>query len=346
MAYGGKPFRKIQISNVEGTPGTPEAATEILFGMLTQMVHDMVLHTPEQDRGVLAKNVETPFRVSDDPGEIVIEGELYDRLMVFICANAIRGNVTPTQPDNVNEPNHYLWEFSPTMTAPNTPDQTNGIDTFTIEWGDNIGAFEMEFAYTISVEITGEPNEPIMVSWTISGRQITATTFTGALTAPTAAYFPFNLSTFYIDTSYAGIGGTAKAGYLRAFTYTFETQFTPLRAADGNFYFTQLQENVKAPTLEMTVYRDDTIYAAELVKFLAYSTTYIRIALSSETEMDSGQSNPPYIYIDGAFKYTEIPELEDEDGTVVTSVTAEGWYDATAAQMMTISVGTTMDAYE
>jgi hypothetical protein len=347
MARALRAFRKIQISNVEGTPGTAEAATEVFLGMLTQMVHDQLLHTPDHDRGVLAQLYEAPFRVSDDPGEIEIEVELYDRLMVFICANAVRGNVTPTQPDNINEPLHYLWVFEPNMTSPNTPDETNGIDTFTTEWGDNVGAWEMEHTYTISFEITGEPNEPVMISWTISGWQITATTFTGALTAPAVAYFPSNLATFFIDTSYAGIGGTQLTGFLRAWTYTFETQFVKLRAADGTFYASGLLENKKSPVLEMTFYRDSTNYEAELTKFLAVpqTTTYIRIALLSHTEMDIAQDNPPYIYIDGAYLYTEFPELEDEDGTVVSTVTATGRYDATAAKMMTISVGTTMAAF-
>lgn len=345
MARALRAMRKIQISNVEGTPGTAEAATEVFLGMLTQMVHDMVLHTPDHDRGVLAEVYEAPFRVSDDPGEIEMEVELYDRLMNFICANSIRGNVTPTQPDNVNEPNHWLWVYEPNLSSPNTPDETNGIDTFTMEWGDNTGAFEMEHTYTVSFEITGEPDEPVMVSWTISGFQITATTFTGALTAPAAAYFPSNLATFFIDTSYAGIGGTQKTAMLRAWTYTFETQFVKLRAADGNFYASGLLENKKAPVLEMTFYRDGTNYPAELAKFLAQTTTYIRIALVSHTEMDSGQGNPPYVYLDGAYLYTEFPELEDEDGTVVSTVTAKGRYDETAAKMMTISIGTTMDDF-
>jgi len=345
MAYGHKAFRRIQISNVEGTPGTAEAATEVLVGTITQLFNDKVWHKPEQDRGVLALNYETPFQVSQRI-ELELEGELYDRLMVFIAANSIRGNQTPTQPDAMNEPNHYRWVYEPALTAPNTPDQTNGIDTFTVEYGDNVQAYEVPFAYTVKVEISGAVNEAIMVTWTIQGRGVTETTFTAALTAPDTCYFPFNLAKFYIDTSYAGLGGTQKSGMLSGFTWTFETMFMGLFAADGNYYFSALKEDRKKVDLELTYYRDGTNEAAEFDKFLAQTTAYIRIELIGEAgEMDSGQANPPYIWLDGAYKYTEYPALDDEDGTSVVGVSAETFYDTTASKMMTVTIGTTMDAF-
>lgn len=344
MVYAQKAFQKIQISNPEDTVGTAEAATEILLGVLTVKAHDKVFHKPEQDRGVLAMNYETPFQVADEI-ELEFEGELYDRLAVFIMNNSVRGNITATQPDSMNEPNHYLWDIVPTLTAGNTPDVTNGIETFTLEYGDNVQAYETEFLYTKSWEISGAPNEPVMVNWTMGGRQVTEASFTGALNAPSTAYFPFNLAKFYIDSDYASIGGTQVTGMLLGFTVTFETMFTELRPADGNFYFSQLSEAPKTLQFELTFLRDSTNSEAEFDKFQAQTTSYIRIELLSHTEMDSGQSNPPYIYIDAAIKYIEWPEHEDEDGTMTVTVTAEAFYDTTASEMFSINLGTTMSDY-
>lgn len=342
MAYGLKAFRKIQYG-VESTHGTAVAATEIVFGTLTVKPSDQVWHKPEQDRGVLAMNVETPFEVSKEI-ELDFEGELNDRLMVFLANIGIRGNITPTQPDDSNEPNHYLWTVEPALTTPNTPDQTNGIETVTLEYGDNVQGYEVEYLFLTSLEISGTVNEAIMVTATFMGRQVGEVTFTGALTDPSVAYFAFNNSQFYIDTSYAGIGGTAKTGMLRAFTWTYESKFMPLFAADGNLYFSQIKEDKKTVELELTYWRDDTNAEAEFDKYEAQTTTYIRIALQSDTEMDSGQDNPEYVYLDGAFKYTEFPEIDDEDGTSVITVNAEAFYDATASKMFGVLIGTTMDA--
>lgn len=347
MAYGHRAFRNIQISNPEDTVGTAEAAVEMLLGTLMPKASDEVWHIPEHDRGVLAQHWEQPFQVGKEI-ELEFEGELYDRLAVHIFSNAIRGNVTPTQPDDIDQPNTYEWLFEPAMDAPNTPDQTNGIDTFTIEYGDNVQAYEVEHLFTVSVEISGAPDEPVTVTWTIRGRQVTETSFTsGPDTTPVAAFFPFNLSKFYIESdAYNNIGTTQKTGMLRAFTWTFETAFSARVAADGTLYFGSLNEDKKAVNLELTYYRDDTNSAAEFDAWQAQDMRYMRIELLGDTEMDSGQSNPEYIYLDGAFRYTEWPELDDEDGTSVVTVTARSFYDSSKQNMMGVTVGTTMDAFE
>jgi len=345
MAYSLSAFQKIQISNPEGTPGTAEAATEVIIGTITQIMHDKEFYMPQHDRGSLALNYEQPFQVAS-LAELTIEADFYDRLAVFLFANSIRGNVTPTQPDNIDEPNHYRWVYEPSLSGTaNTPDATNGIDTYTLEYGDNNLAKETEHLFTVSWELSGSPREGIMLTWNVMGRRVTETTFTAALNVPAMAHFPMNKAKFYIDTSYAGIGGTQKSGMLRSFTYTFETQFTARFAADGNYYFSSISESKKAPKLEMTWYYDGTNADAEFEKFKSQALTFIRIELNSEVEMDSGQANPPYVWLDGAFRYTEFPNLEDEDGTLTVTVVADGWLDPTSSKMMTASVGTTMDAF-
>lgn len=350
MAYGHKAFRKIQISNVENTVGTAEAATEVLLGVLKMLTDDKTHHMFEQDRGTLAKVVELPV-LTARAVELEMEGELYDRLMVIMAANSIRGNVTPTQPDMGTRPNEYLWTFEPGLTTANTPDIANGIDTFTLEWGDNIQGYETSHLYTVKLEIEAEVGNDedaiVTFTWTVGGRVITESTMTAALTAPTAKYYPANLVKFYIDANYAGLGGTQKTGVLRAFKWTFETGFTPRYAADGTYYFAALNEMKKAPELELTYYRDSSIVEAELDKRQTdpLSKTFIRIALFSNGEMDSGQSNPSYVYLDGAYVYTEWPELDEEDETSVITVKATAVQDSTSGKMMTVKVGTTMSAY-
>ena len=345
MATGKKAFKYTQISSPEATVGTAAAATEVLLVTTTAPYTDKVYHLPEQDRGVLAKNVETPFQVSDEI-EIEIEGNIYDRLMVFLTCNSVAGNITPTQPDNVNEPLHYLWTVEPSLaTTGDTPDETNGIDTFTLEYGDNIKDYEAEYIFTTTFEITGAPNEPCEFSWTGMGRQSTETTKTPALSAPAAVYFPFNLVKIYIDTAYANLGNTQKTDMLKGFTWTFETMFTARYTADGNFYFTALNEDVKAVSLELTIIRDSVNSEALKDIWESQATTFIRVELNGETEMDSGQSNPPYIRLDGAYKITEWPETDDEDGISVISVTLESFYDATSSKMMSVLIGTVMAAY-
>lgn len=346
MPYSTRPLRKYQISNPENTVGTTEVATEVLmFENCAPIIHDKVWHFPKHDRGLLADMYEPPIQVSQEV-ELEAEGDLYDREMVFVAANSIRGNVTPTQPESGTQPNHYLWTFEPGLTTQNTPDIAAGIDTFTFEWGDNVQGYETSLMFTKSWEISGEVNEAVKLNWTFGGRQVTEAAMTGALTAPTThQFFATNKAKWFVDANYAGIGGTQKSGVLKAFKITFETGFTPRFTTDGNYYFEGLNEDRKKLEIELTLWRDSTIVEAELDKFQAGTTSYQRIALFGATEMDSGQSNPPYVYFDFAGKYVEFPPLDDEDGTSVITVKLESTYDVTAGKMFGVKIGTRMSAY-
>lgn len=342
MTYAHRAFRKIQLG-VESTHGTAVAATEILVGrMESQPTHDAIWHIPENDRGVLAANYETPIEVGNEV-ELSFQADAYDRGVLLALLNSVRSNVTSTQPDNVNEPNHYLWTIEPSLTEANTPDKTNGISTYTLEFGDDEQAYESEFVFTKKISISGSPDAICEMEWEMGARQVTDTTFTGSLTAPSIKSFAFNNAKFYIDTSYAGLGGTQKTGLLRGFTWTYETMFTGFITADGVLYFNSLtQDKIKA-TLEMQ-YRRGTDSETERAKFKNQTLFYPRIELLSNGEMDSGQSNPEYVRLDGAYRYTEWDTPDDEDGALVTTVTAESYYDETSAKMFSCLVGTTMSA--
>jgi hypothetical protein len=343
MAKALTALKRIQISNPENTPGTAEAAIEILYGTVSGSYADKNIATPEQDRNRLSMHNSDDFVIGRE-AELEIEGFLNSRHVIWMLANSIRGNVTPTQPDATNEPLAYQWIFEPDLTGGNTPDLTNGIDTFTIEMGDNIQSYETEYCFATSLEITASANEQVEFTWSITGAQITETTLTAALTEQTVQYFPANLVNFYIDDSYANLGTTEKSDTLMNWTWTYETQFTPRYSASSTLLFSGVNEDKKSTQLEMDYYRDATS-ELEKDKYDARTTTYIRIAITGATEIDSGQSNPPHVWLDGAFRYSEWDEADDEDGIQVEGVTAMSQYDPTGAKEITVTVLTDLDDY-
>lgn len=344
MAYGLKAFRHIQISNVESAPGTAEAAVEVLVGMIAKVpMGDRVIHYPEQDRNSLAANLADDFIV----GKLVegsIEGNLNHRIAVWLFSNSIKGNVSPSRPNSGTQPLAYYWPFEPGLTTANTPDITAGIDTFTLEFGDNIQNLEAEYVFTRTLKISSAPNEPVTFTWEWTARQLIESAVTPGLAAVAVQKFPSNTCKFYIDSAVANWGVTQKTGMLRAFTWTLETMFTPRFGADGTLYFYALNEDKKKVELELTYYRDA---ASELEKdkYDARTTTYLRIKLEGQTEIDSGQANLPYVMLDGAYRYTEWPELSDEDGSTTETVTAQSVYDATGATQFIVRVLTDMSVY-
>jgi hypothetical protein len=343
MTTGLTAFRRIQVGE-EGTPGTAVAATEILYGTLATWMENRTIVQPEEDRNNLSRHMADAF-VAGKEGQLVWTGLLNQRHCPYIFSMGLCGNVSPTQPDPTNEPNAYLWTFTPSLTAPNTPDQANGIDTFTFEFGDNLQAYEVEYCFATRIEISGSPNEGCMFTCDITGRQRTDTTFTAALTAQTVQHFPFNLAKFYIDTAWADLGNTQKQGLLKAFTWTHETQFRASYGADGSLYFYAVDKEAPKTAQLRLVYARTTDADSERTKYEGVSTTYLRIALEGATELDAGQSNVPYIRLDGAYQYFDWPTPGEEDGLSTVEVTAESVYDSTGGKQLEVAVLTDLDAF-
>jgi hypothetical protein len=335
---------------------------------------------PEEDRNTLARNLSNHFKVGVQAA-LSMSGNVNTRIINWLMSGAIRGNITPTQPDATNEPLAFLWTYQPGLTTANTPDITNGIDTFTFEFGDNIQDYEAEYAFVENLTITGSPNEPVTYESDWIAHQVSETTLTPALSAVSTQRFPSNLVKFYVDADYASIGGTQVTDTLIEWSWSIETMFTPRYSAGGNFYFEGVNEDKKVVELELTLKRGDQSEAftprysaggnfyfegvnedkkaveleltlkrgdqSEALKDIwdAQGVTYLRIQLNGATEIDSGQTNPPYVNLDGAFIITEWPETDDADGAQTVSITLESTYDSVGAKQHEVAVLTDLAAY-
>jgi len=336
-------FRKAQISNVEDTVGTAEAATEVLLTHGLTWHEDLLIHYPRNDRGSLALH-EGDDEVVQKMVTLTIPSTLTARQAAIYAGMCIRGNVTATQPDAVNQPLSYLWSHEQGYTTGNTPDITNGVNTHTVEYGDDTQAYETEGCFGVNWVISGRPGEPIESVLTLVGRQRVDTTFTAALTKPTVQLLPFGKTAFSIDTSWANLGNTAKTELLRAFTFTFDTGLRFVATANGELYPTKVAEARKAPTFSFTYFWGSDA-DAERTKYEARTTTFVRLKMLGSTELDSGESNPPYVELDAAIRYTDWPEWGEDEGLSTFEVPATAVYDATGAHMWTLNCYNLMSAF-
>jgi len=334
----------MQISNAEGTPGTAEAATEIVTGATyTAAYGDKVIHKPEEDRNDLSMNLANDFIVGEQ-AQVSIEGRLNSRIFAYLFSNSINGNLTPYQQDAGNDPLQYSWDFVPQSQTANTPDIAAGIDTFTIELGDNVQGYEIEYCVAETITLTGTGNEPVEYTWEMFGRQVAKTTFTPALSVVEPQFFVSNLVKFYIGSTYANIFDTQKTDTLLSWTLTLATGFSPRYPADGILQFGGVNEAKKMISLELEYLRG-TNSEAEKDKYDARATTYLGLELLGATEIDSGRSNPPRIRIQMAARYFEWPEADDNEGAQTVTVTAETVKDATASKQFQIDTRTEFAAF-
>lgn len=134
---------------------------------------------------------------------------------------------TPSQGD-------YAWSFTPSLSAANNP------DSFTLEWGDDVQAYEAEYLMFNALKIAGALGDDAGVSLEATGfaKQITPTTFTPSLSALTYEFMVANMTKLYIDTAWAGLGGTQVTGLLGEFSLELMANNHPKFLADGVKTFT------------------------------------------------------------------------------------------------------------
>jgi len=334
-------FRRIQIGH-EGTPGTAVAATDVLLGTLGTWENANELSRPEEERNNLALYHENDEWVSKQHS-VVWTGDVNYRHILYALLMSIRGNVTPTQPDPTNEPLAHLWTLTPASTAPNTPDQGDGIDTFTLEYGDDDACWRVPYCFGTSLEISGAPNEPCTFTLNIVGAEEEDHTFTASLTVPAVQRAPFNLAQFYIDAAGGTMGSTQKTGLLRGFTWTLNTAFAPFVTADGSLSYGAVSEAKKAVQLSLT-YRWGSDADVERTAHDERATRLIRIELHGQEELDVGQDNPPYLQLDQAVRYENWPSWGEDEGASTFDVTAYGVYNATYARLFEVALLNSLSA--
>jgi hypothetical protein len=74
------------------------------------------------------------------------------------------------------------------------------------------------------------------------------------------------------------------------------------------------------------------------------TTRLCRIELNGQTELDSGQSNPPYLRLDQAIRYENWPTWGDEEGQSTVQVTAYSVYNSDYAKLFEVALLNSLSA--
>lgn len=167
---------------------------------------------------------------------------LYYQAMPMLFQCSLDGTITPAE--QTGGQGDYKWDVTPSMTAANAP------DTFTLESGDDVQAYEEEFcmvnnlkfAFTIAPDGSASP---VTGEFGYFARQVTPTTFTGSMVLPSTLE-PMNgkLSRLYADTTWAGIGGTEVPSTLRGAELEIMTGNEAKFFGSANKYFSTYGEGL------------------------------------------------------------------------------------------------------
>lgn len=268
---GIKALRKIQIGE-EGTKGTAVAATAALLGVLT-MKDSPTIYRPIEEQASLA-DFRRSFKVAN-LADLSFDGDVTFEQILYLLHMGILGSVS-----GVGDGDAKTWTFTPNLTG------TGTFDSFTIEFGDDVQAWEAEYCMARAIELSGVMNEVMKVRGDIFGRKLTPISFTEGISPPTVEPVIFQRARLYIDNEDGTIGTTEMASTLISCNFAINSGLTPKRYANGSKDFSAYNENVKGVELRMT-FAFNSGAATERLLFDGETLRLIRIvAEGSEIETE------------------------------------------------------------
>lgn len=326
MTAGVKALRKIQIGK-EVAAGTAVAATTIWRGEGT-LKDDRQIEMVSEDVGLLEPTDRSYVprlgaQVTLDDTPATFEQLPY---LLVACINGITTGTTDTAGSG------KVWTFTAPTTTPNT------IKTFTIEMGDNQRVDEAEYAFVEEISLSGAKEEAVMMSATFRGRQATDAEFTGSLSIPTVEEILFGKGKLYIDPT--TIGTTQKTETWLGFSLNIPGGWKAVYTGDGNLYFTKIEyvgHKDNPITGEITL-EHDTVAEAEIGFARSETMRLLRMQFLGSALQTSGSFTYKTLRIDLPIKYTEVPELDDEDGDDIVTLPFQAVYGVTGAIAPSITV--------
>jgi len=308
MMAGSRALRKVQFG-VESVAGTPVAATTMWRG--TGVIKDQRAKIfPREDVGYLGGTDRSYIEAYW--GELSLDSveATFEQLPYPFEAGV--AEETPTQDGTGSG---YIYNY----VAPTT--SQNSHATYTFEGGDDQQAEEFDYAFCKSINLSGSGRRALFMSSNWFGREVTNTTFTGAISVPTVEEILVNNAKIYIDATGGTIGTTEKSNTIFSVDLAYTTGLMEYWAADGSkdFSFTKFVEDEIVLRL---VYEHNATAVAEKAFYRDNSTRLFRVLFEGA---DLGTPGTTYskksFIIDLAGKYEDWSVLDENNGNDVVEAT-------------------------
>ena len=224
--------------------------------------------------------------------------------------------------------------YTRTYNYPYSGTTVNTIKTYTIEAGSatvSSDMYEAEYAFVEDFEFAGAYGE----AWTMQSnwlaRQMTQTSFTSALTAPTVNEALFNHCLLYIDASGGTIGTTQKSGVLTKASIKVKTGLMQVPVGDGQLYSVAHKWTKPEITFSITMeLEDSSIVATERGIYRSNGTRLIRLKNTASASLS--------FQIDLAGKYDSISDYENDNGNTTVAFEGHGVASSTDSLALTFTV--------
>lgn len=316
---GGKWAHKIQLGD-ETTAGTAVAASAIWRGEGGMPSDDRTLEFVNELIGVATPTLRSYTSALAASLSMAATPATFEQLPY-----PLEAGIKLETPAQDGSGSGYIYGYEVPYGSVNT------IRPYTIEAGDNQQAEEMEYSFVEQFTLSGEAGQAVMMSANWLGRQLTPTTFTGALTPPTVEEILAGKGSFYIDDAGGTMGATQVSDTLLAWTLTVDTGRKFKYTVDGGQLYPAFQyfdRDSFSAELQMT-YEHNATAVAEKADWRAETAKLLRLTITGSALTTAGTA---YTYktlnIDAVAKYMNFEPLGEQNGNSVYQVTAKIGYDS------------------
>lgn len=307
---------------LEATRGTLVAATSKIAVPARNFTIDEsgAIYRPQLAKSLLIRNRgnETPvmhgttWQLADSPW-LYEQGANWLSMSVGSAGNTPSGSGT------------YTYAYPRSLTADPAPTAW----TFQERLSDGSANQDKRFGYALADQIGWKYalGGPLMFNSKGFARKVQTGTMTAAQTMPTPEIAPSALLTAFIDTSFAGIGGTQLTGQVIGAEVQFNTGFKPQMTADGrtdlDFTTHILDADSVSLSVKLTCMVNQTQLATERAAAAAASVRAVRLAIAGTSSRS--------LTLDMLLKYTkpEILQLGVQDGQHIVVLEMEETTDGT-----------------
>jgi len=323
MSAGIKALRKIQIGR-ETVAGTAVPATARLIGTAT-IEKELKVNRPEdRETGKLSS-----FEFSSPVGvnvKVGLEGEAYFEQLLYVLGMSLKGVIAGT-----GGASPYTWTYEGSLLA------SSSVNTSTLEYGDDVQAFQVPFVFGKSLELSGTIDEAVKFKMDGAAADVTPQTFTGAILDPlTLNPIAVDTGKLFIDTTWAGLGGTNKAATLVDFTWKITEGIIPVKYLDGNLTMSDRAEKKRHVELEMTLAFNSAAYALWAMAVAVPQTkTFVRLEFTGPALVTGNNK----LTLDGCYVLDQPPKLlEEREGQDTVKVKLMSIYDTTSTKEWSVAV--------
>jgi hypothetical protein len=254
-------------------------------------------------------------------------------LMPLQCG--LKGIAAPTE--TTAGQGDYNWVFTPNLTA---VAGLNAPKSATLELGDNVQAYQVPYVQFDKIIIKGSiPQDggaaPVTVEGSYFGQKIVQHAFTAALSLCSVQPMNAKLARLYMDTSWAGLGGTELASLLRSFQIEIMTGLHPDFFGSSSLMFGAAKESYIDYTATFTLEGGTTAHALLALQQTA-AFRVARLAINGP-QIGAGLFNLAQFDM-GGFLDVVGPDDNNDRGDNLSTVVLHGTYDLTGAKGLIVTV--------